>query len=384
MASTSTDTDERPRSAGPGDFGSVAIVHDYLNQRGGAERVVLEMASMWPSALIYTSLYRPNSTFPEFAAHEVRTSFLNRLPVDEAFRWLLPIYPAAFLSLGKIDADLIISSSSGWGHGIRRPVESCHVVYCHNPARWLYGEPYMNASSIVARNMTRPLLTLLRRHDRRSAARANLYIANSEATRIRIREVYGLDAAVVPPPVDTGRFTPRPRGDRLLVVSRLLPYKRIDLAVNAATEGGIGLDVVGEGPSLAQLQSTAGPSVAFHGRLADEQVTDLMENCRAFCLPGSEDFGIAPVEAQAAGKPVVAFAAGGALETVTEGVTGAFFHQPTPSAMLAAIRRADIIKTSPSELGEHADKFSRAAFRRRLLAAIANLPRTAGQHGASR
>ena len=332
---------------------------------------MLELASMWPDAPIYTSLFRPDSTFPEFSAHDVRTSFLNRLPVDRRFRMLLPLYPAAFRSLGVLDADVIVSSSSGWGHGIRRSARSFHAVYCHNPARWLYGEPYLNASSWLA-GAVRPLLGPLRRHDRRAAARADLYIANSETTRRRVREAYGIEAVVVPPPVDTERFTPCPRGERLLVVSRLLPYKRVDLVVDAATRAGIGLDIVGDGPALDDLRARAGASVHFHGRVEDGDVTKLIEGCRALCVPGIEDFGITPVEAHAAGKLVVAFAAGGALETVTDGVSGVLFDDATPEAVLDAIRRADTVHTSPAELAEHARRFSRAAFREALAATIAN------------
>jgi glycosyltransferase involved in cell wall biosynthesis len=198
-----------------------------------------------------------------------------------------------------------------------------------------------------------------------------VYIANAENVRDRIRATYGIDAEVVHPPVDTERFTPRPRGDRLLVVSRLLPYKRIDLVVQAATWLGVGLDVVGVGPELERLREMAGPAVTFHGRLPDPEVTELMETCNALCFPGREDFGITPVEAMAAGKPVVAFAAGGALETLEDGVTAAHFQTQTVADVVRAIRRVQSLGTTPATLARHAHRFSTAAFQDRMAAVVA-------------
>ena len=241
-------TDQRPVSGLPTD---VALVHDYLNQRGGAERVVLELAAMFPDAPLYTSLYRRGSTFPEFAPLDVRTTFLDKLPVDRRFRALFALYPVAFRSLGSIDADIVISSSSGWAHFVRTSPRAFHAVYCYNPARWLYGDYRAGAA---AQRALAPFAGALRRLDQRAARRPDLYIAISEIVRERIRRHYGRDAPIVYPPVDVDRFTPSPRGERLLVVARLLPYKRVDLAVDAATRAGLGLDVVGTGPALADLR----------------------------------------------------------------------------------------------------------------------------------
>lgn len=340
-------------------LGSVAIVHDYLNQPGGAERVVLALAGMWPDAPIYTSLYRADSTHPAFGGADVRTSPLDLLPVDRGFRNLFPLYPAAFRSFGTLEHDVVISSSSGWAHRVHTAPHTFHAVYCHAPARWLYGGEHL---ADRRRHALRPLLGALRSWDRGAARRADLYVANSEEIRKRIRRCYGVDAPVVHPPVEIERFRPQPRGERLLVVSRLLPYKRVDAIVEVATRAGIGLDVVGTGPALEELRRGAGPTVTFHGRLEDAAVTALMEGCRALCLPGKEDFGITPVEAQAAGKPVVALAAGGALETVEEGVTGAFFPRHDPDEILDAIRRCDRIAATPETLAAAARRFSRHAF----------------------
>ena len=350
-------------------LGRVALAHDYLNQQGGAERVVLELARMFPEAPLYTSLYRPKSTFPDFEDLDVRPSFLDRLPVDAGFRSLLPMYPAAMGSLGPIDADLLLTSSSGWAHGLRVKAGGRVVVYCHNPARWLYGEKYFGASSARQR-LAGALRPWLRRWDHTAALRADAYVANSLTTRARIRACYGIDSAVVHPPVEVRRFTPTARGERLLVVSRLLPYKRVDIVVEAATRAGLGLDVVGTGPELSRLEALAGPGVTFHGRADDWTVTKLMQSCRAFCLPGVEDFGITAVEAQAAGKPVIAFGAGGALETVDAGTTGVFFNEPTPEAFLEALRRCDELTMDPHVIATRAYRFSPGAFRVRMLDAL--------------
>ena len=350
---------------------SVALVHDYLNQRGGAERVVLAMTDIWPDAPIYTSLYRPESTFTEFRRRHVRTSWLQKLPVDASFRALLPLYPAAMRDLGPVDADVVISSSSGWAHAVRTAPGSTHIVYCHSPARWLYrGQEYFQR-----RSPHELALSPLRRWDRRAAHRPDRYIANAHNVADRIRSVYGLDAAVVHPPVDTDRFTPRPRGDRLLVVSRLLGYKRIDLVVQAAREMGIGLDVVGAGPELERLRALAGPHTTFHGEVDDDAVVELMEQCYAFCFPGHEDFGIAPVEANAAGKPVVAFAAGGALESMRAGVTASFFRRQSVDSLVEAIRNIEFMDASPETIADHAERFSRDAFGRNLRRVVASTGR---------
>jgi glycosyltransferase involved in cell wall biosynthesis len=329
---------------------TVAVVHDYLNQMGGAERVALELARAFPGAPLYTSLYRPESTFAEFRGFDIRTSPLQHAPVDRRFRALLPLYPAAFRAFGTLDADVVVSSSSGWAHGVRTKPGSVHVVYCHAPARWLY-ETDRYVTDSAGRRMAAPLFGALRTWDQRAAARADVYVANSENTREKIARAYGRESTLIPPPVDVDRFTPSPRGTRLLVVSRLIAYKRVDLAVQAATRLGIGLDVVGEGPELAALRSLAGPEVTFHGRAPDATVTELMQHCAAFLLPGKEDFGITPVEAQAAGKPVVAFAAGGALETVLDGVTGVFFQEASVDALVEAIRSPRRRRRSPRPHG---------------------------------
>jgi glycosyltransferase involved in cell wall biosynthesis len=347
---------------------NVAIVHDYLNQRGGAERVVLELSDMFPLAPIYTSLYREKSTFPRFADRDIRPSLLDRVPVDAGFRNLFPLYPAAFRMFGEIDADVVLASSSGWAHIARTNPRALHVVYCYTPARWLYGLEYLKRDGRRYRRhaLVGPALGVFRHVDRAAARRADLYIAISELVRKRIRTHYGIDAALVFPPVDVDRFRPTPRGERLLVVSRLLPYKHVELVIRAATKAGIGLDVVGEGPLLPRLREIAGPTVTIHGGVSDEVVTELMESCRAVCVAAEEDFGMVAVEAQAAGKPVVAFGCGGSLETVDDGFTGVFFHELTEESVIGAIMASDVLDTPPEKIAERARRFSPGAFRARL------------------
>jgi glycosyltransferase involved in cell wall biosynthesis len=346
----------------------MAIVHDYLNQRGGAERVVLELSEMWPQAPIYTSLYKPRSTFPGFAGRDVRTTVLNRLPIDRGFRNLFPLYPAAFRSLGEIDADVVLASSSGWAHMARVSPRALHVVYCYTPARWLYRDEHLEVEDTrsLRQALVRPMLRPFRRADRKAAQRADLYIAISANVKRRIQGAYGIDAAVVPPPVDIDRFRPTPRGERLLTVSRLLPYKHVDLLVRAATRAGVGLDVVGEGPLLPALRDMAGPTVTLHGGVDDAAVVELMQGCSAVCVAAEEDFGLVAVEAQAAGKPVVAYGHGGSLETVEEGFSGVFFHERSEASVIAAIAACEHLDAGPEQIAERARRFSRGAFRARL------------------
>ncbi len=354
----------------------VALVHDYLTQYGGAERVLEALAERYPDAPIFTSLVDRARLPATLADRAITASPLARLPGVHAYqRALLPLYPAAFRAFDPGDADVIISDSSAWAHHVRGRADALHVCYCHSPARFLYRDPaYLAPARLpaIARPIADATFAALRPLDRRAARRQDLVIANSAAVAARIRAAWGIEAPVIHPPVDVERFAgvDTAPGDFLLVVSRLVPHKRIDLAVDAATRAGLPLVVVGEGRARADLTRRAGPTVTFRGALPDADVADLMRRCRAFVLPAAEDFGITAVEAQAAGRPVIAFAGGGALESVVAGETGLFFAEPTSAALLAAIDAAFARAWDPAAARANAARFARPLFQDAIADAI--------------
>ena len=355
----------------------VAIAHDYLTQRGGAERVVLAMARAFPQAPIYTTLYEPDGTFAEFRRHDVRTSWLNSVrPLRRDHRQALPLLPAASSTV-RIDADVVLASSSGWAHGFRTAGRK--VVYCHNPARWLYqAEQYLGAdASRAKRTVLRVLDRPLRRWDSAAAATADVYLANSTVVRDRVQRTYGLVAEVLHPPagVDAGGTqepvaSVRPWAEDgagfLLVVSRLLPYKNVDEVIRAVESGSERLVVVGRGPERERLSMLAGPRVQLLEGLPDEQMRWLYAHARALVAPSHEDFGLTPIEAGSFGTPVVALRDGGYLDTVAEGVSGVFFDDPTPESIREGLERLGEVGWDPEAVRQHAWTFSEERFVQRL------------------
>ncbi|MEO7804137.1 MAG: glycosyltransferase [Actinomycetota bacterium] len=355
----------------------VAIVHDFLNQRGGAERVALSMTRLFPDAPLFTSLYDPPATFDEFDSVDVRTSFMQKLPHSEkTFRAMLPLYPLAFKSFDLSDFDLVVTSSTHYAHHVR-PGNAHHVVYCHNPPRWLYQtDDYVSKGGPVprwARTPLKPVLAYLRRLDQKAAARPSAYVANSKVTAKRIRALYGREAKVVSPPIDVTRFDGMQEGGEkkhYLVVSRLLPYKRVDLAVSVCTERKVPLVVVGEGPARTELEKIAGPNVRFAGRVSDEDLLELFSGAWALIHCGEEDFGLTPLEANAAGIPCVAFRNAGALETVIENETGILIPNQGGHELNEALDRIESRDWDPAVLKRHASTFDEPTFHRGLLRAI--------------
>ena len=349
----------------------VAIVHDYLTQRGGAERVALALHRMFPRAPIYTSVYDPDGTFPEFRRARVVTSYLQRLPHrGNLFRAYLLLYADSFRRLRVDGYDLVVSSSSGWAHGVATAADR-HVCYCHNPARWLYQtDEYLAGGALVpawARPLLTPTLARLRRWDRVAATRPTAYVANSRVVAHRIERCYGRRARVVHPPVDVGRFErtgtrPGRTDGHYLSVARLLPYKRVDLAVRVCTATGRPLVVVGDGPARASLEKLAGPTVRLVGRVDDATLRELYGGARGLIQCGEEDFGIAPLEANAAGVPVAALGRGGALETVVDGRTGALFDEQSTGSLAGALDRLESARWDADALRDHACAFSEARF----------------------
>lgn len=357
----------------------VAIVHDWLNQRGGAEEVLEVLRSMFPDAPVFTSIFMPRAMPEEYRSWPIRTSFLQRLPsVNRYHRALLPLYPLAFRSLDLSGYDLVISNSSGFCHGVgTRGRGTCHINYCLTPPRYVWGlEHYVARERIGgAARIILPLASrFLRRWDYQVAQGIDHFIGISRAVQERIRRYYGREAAVIHPPVDTGAFAPATEvDDYFLVVSRLVPYKRIDLAVSAFSEMGRPLLIVGGGRDRASLEAMASPNVRFLGWQPREKVRELLARCRAFVFPGEEDFGIAPVEAQASGRPVIAYAGGGALETVQDGVNGVFFEEASARSLAEAVARFDRMEGcfDPSVIREQARCFDTAVFKEKMAAFIA-------------
>ena len=352
----------------------VALVHDFLLDLRGAERVFAAMCDIWPHADVFTAVYDERGTEGRFAHREIRTSFLQRLrPTARSFRALLPLYPYAIESFDLSGYDVVISSSSAWAHGVIADAEAVHLCYCYNPFRYAWNE--REATLAARRPLSRIALRLVFNHWRQwdwiAAQRVDRYIAISEIARQRISRYYGRDADVLHPPVDTARFEPGPVGDYHLVVSELMFHKRIEVAVRAFNRLGLPLIVAGDGPEARRLHRIAGPSVRFEGRVSDARVAQLMQGARALIVPATEEFGIAAVEAQAAGRPVIALNAGGVRETVVPGETGTFFERPEPAALAAAVERFDPLAIDPQACVEQASRFDRDRFREGLTSAVA-------------
>jgi glycosyltransferase involved in cell wall biosynthesis len=357
-------------TAAPSASGSqlrVALVHDYLNQYGGAERVLEVFHHLFPDAPVYTSLYDPETMPAHFRSWDIRTSFLQRVPGSRRYhRALLLLYPLAFESFDLHGYDVVISNSSAFAKGVITGPDTLHVSYCLTPMRfaWAY-EEYVNRERFrtSVRKVLPSAVHYLRLWDVATANRVDRFIGISRVVVARIAKYYRREADLIMPPVDVKSIPfSSHRGGSFLVVSRLIPYKRIDLAVQACSRLGLPLTVVGDGRDRASLQAVAGPTVTFAGRVADQQVREALAGCGAFLFPGEEDFGIAPVEAMAAGRPVVAYAGGGALDTVVDGVTGRFFAPQTVEALADRLSSIDLSAFDPEALRAHAMRFDTRAF----------------------
>ena len=357
----------------------VALIHDYLNQAGGAERVVEVLCQMFPEAPLYTSVYDPE-TMPAFWRKvQIRTTFMQRLsPKLRVAKRLLPLYPVAFEKLDLSGYDLVLSSCSTFSKGVITPPETLHVCYCHNTTRfaWMYPEYVAHEGlSRLQRTVLPFVVSPLRVWDYAAAQRVDHYVANSRTTQQRIATYYRRPATIIEPPIQTAEFA---GGDGtvepyFLIVSRLQSYKRIDLAVRAADRLGLPLRIVGRGPDEARLRRLAGTGVSFLGRVSDAERVRLLQRCAAVIVAGREDFGMVALEAQAAGRPVLAYAAGGSLETVVAGQTGAFFDEPTAESLEAALHRFDPAAYDPETCRANARRFDVEGFKRRMHDHLATL-----------
>ncbi len=345
----------------------LALVHDYLLVLRGAERTFAALTDIWPESPIVTLLFDDQGTAGRFADRSVRTSPLQRLrPGQDAFRRLMPLYGAAAQRLPTEAFDCIVSSSSAFAHGVPKAEGATHVCYCHSPFRYAWHE--QSRALLEVPRPLRPLLgLLLRRHrtfDRRAVRSVDLFVANSQLTRRRIAEFWGRDAIVVHPPVEIDRFSLSVPEEYVLFVGELVRHKRVELAIEAARDARRPIKIVGAGPDFARLRSRY-PEALFLGRVSDRDLAMLYAKAAALVVPNVEEFGIAAVEAQAAGRPVVAIGAGGALETVVHGRTGLLVDPREPAELARALRQ-DLHAFEPGEIRAHAEKFSPEAFRRRM------------------
>jgi glycosyltransferase involved in cell wall biosynthesis len=342
----------------------VTLAHDYLLVMRGAERTFAAMADLYPQAPIFTLLYDEEGTNGRFAGRSITTSVLQRLGSRQAnFRRLLPLYPLAVQRLRPPPCDVLLSSSSAFAHGVPAPEGAVHVCYCHAPFRYAW---YEEARALAeAPRALRPLLHLqlrrMRRWDRAASRGVDAYIANSRLTQERIRRFYDREAPIIHPPVETHRFAPGEPGDSLLVVSEIVRHKRLEVALEAARRARAPIRVVGSGPDYAAL-SRAYPEAEFLGRASDEELVGLYASARAVVVPSMEEFGITAVEAQAAGRPVIAAAAGGALETVLDGQTGRLAVLDDVESFARAIESIDELDFDPARAVQNAARFSVEVF----------------------
>jgi glycosyltransferase involved in cell wall biosynthesis len=366
----------------------VALVHDWLTGTRGGEKVLLELVRMFPSAPVFTLFHFPGSQPPEIEAAEIRTTFLQKLVSPYAdYRKLLPLFFMAAETWDLSEFDLVISSSHCVAKSAKRAPGAFHLCYCHTPVRYLHDQfdDYFRNRSAAIRAAARLARAPLRAWDRATVPRVDAFLANSENVKGRIARVWGREAAVVFPPVDTEFYTPPPPGtprSGFLVVSALAPYKRLDDAIDAANARRLPLTIAGFGPERPRLAVRAGETVRFLDTPNDEMLRDLYRASEAVLMPGEEDFGIVPLEAQACGAPVIALSLGGATETVHDGETGVLYTEPGAAGLLAALGRLRGLTLDSAALPRNAARFSRDVFRTCFRAALETA--RAGRHGTAR
>lgn len=346
----------------------VAIVHYWFVGMRGGEKVIEALCELYPQADIFTHVFVPEAVSDRIRRHRVTTSFINSLPrASSTYKSSLPLMPLALEHLDLSGYDLVISSESGPAKGIIPPPDALHVCYCHTPMRYIWNmyHDYRNGAGRLTKLLMPPLAHYLRMWDVSTASRVDSFIANSATVADRVRRYYRRDSVVIHPPVDTAAFTPVPAselGDYYLMAGELVAYKRPDLAVQAFNQIGRKLVVIGGGEMLNELKRIAGPNVTVMGSQPFEVLRHHYMHCRALIFPGEEDFGMVPVEAMAAGRPVIAFGKGGATETVVPGLSGVFFQAQEVEQIRSAILQLDDIEIDPAKISSHAARFGKQAF----------------------
>ncbi|HVR06249.1 MAG TPA: glycosyltransferase [Solirubrobacteraceae bacterium] len=370
-------------------FPRVAIVHEWLTIPGGSEQVVLELLEMFPSAELFASVYDPAPWPEQIKGRQVKASYLNRIPgATRHYRGLLPLMDRAYRSFDLSGFDLVLSSNHACAKNVRTPPGALHVCYCHTPMRYAWEEDFLEGERMgpLLRLTLPPMLGRLRRQDLRGASSPDAFVANSEHVAERIARFYRRPADVVNPPVDVEHFLGLERSpqDYDLVFGRVVPYKRVDLAIDACARLGRRLKVAGDGRALQAMRArTHSPEIEFLGQVSDELRDELLCGARALLFPGEEDFGIVPVEAQAAGVPVIAYGVGGARETVRDGRTGVLFGEQSASSLVEAIERFEPLAFDEAALRDNAVRFGRKRFRREMGEAIERAARSAAKLGAA-
>lgn len=351
---------------------NVAIVHDWLTGMRGGEKCLEVLCELFPDAPIYTLLHNKGAMSPLIESKKIVTSFIDSLPKKtEKYRSYLPLFPVAMEQFDFSEFDLVISTSHAVAKNAKVRKDALHICYCHTPMRYvweMYDQYFGRATAGIApRTAMKLLRPFLQSWDVKTANRVHYYIANSENVRKRIQRYYNRDAAVIFPPVDTDQFTVSTADDGyFLMVTALVPYKRVDLAIDVFNRTGKTLYIVGKGTETAKLQSMAKSNIEFLGWRSDDDLARLYAGCKGLIFPGEEDFGIVPLEAMATGKPVVAFGKGGALETVIDGKTGIFFFEQTAESLYAALQNLNDIPVNPAEIRAHAMKFSRPVYKQAM------------------
>lgn len=350
----------------------IALVHDWLTNMGGAERVLINFKEIYKDSPIYTTLYNPKKLDNELKNIDVRTSFLqNEKNLKKGHQGLLPYMPAAFENFDLNEYDIVLSSSSSCAKGIVTSPSSMHICYCHTPMRygWEFYYEYANDWDMkkIKRSMLKYFINYIRVWDNVSSNRVDYFIANSKNVAWRIWKHYRRESVVIHPPVRCHLFNVSDIDeDYFLILSRLVPYKKIDLAVRAFNELGLPLVVIGDGVEKEKLQSIAKDNIKFLGRQPDNVVKEYYSKCRAFIFPGEEDFGITSLEAQASGRPVIGFGKGGLLETVVEGKTGVFFNEQTVESLKDAVKRFQHMDFDKQTIRTHAGEFSEEMFKNKI------------------